>query len=122
MKEYFVVRDLPDNSWSVSWPGYEEQVVTTPGKVANLLKILFDEINVEEAQLGVCERSHPDKFETMYIKWIAWHQNPDAAARHVASYHNVVGCRFPQEAQARQFKEIMEKRLAWRRLSGRTWQ
>jgi len=35
----------------------------------------------------------------------------------------VVGCKFFVLEQAEKFKEIMEKRLAWRRLSGgRKWE
>ncbi len=116
--ERFVLTDLPDNSWSVSWPGYEYVVVDNPSKAANLLKILFDEVGVDEAMLGVHEYNKPDKFETMHINWIAWHQNPEAAARHVVGHHVVVGCKFAEETQARKFKLHMEQRLAWKRLGG----
>lgn len=116
--ERFVINDLPDNSWSVSWPGYEEVVVDNPAKAANLLKILFNEVQVDEVMLGMQQRNRPDHFETMHLSWIAWHSNPDAWARRVIDYHLVVGCKFAEESQARQFKLIMERRLAWRRLSG----
>ena len=61
--ERFVLTDLPDNSWSVSWPGYEMDVVNNPVKATNLLKILFDEVEVDEVMLGVHEYNKPDKFE-----------------------------------------------------------
>lgn len=116
--ERFVLTDLPDNTWSVSWPGYEHVVVDNPRKADSLLKILFDEVGVDEARLGVHEHNRPNTFETMYINWIAWHQTPEAAARHVVRHHIVVGCKFAKEDQARKFKLIMEQRLAWRRLGG----
>lgn len=119
--ERFVLKDLPDNSWSVSWPGYEMDVVNNPIKAENLLKILFNEVGVDEVQLGVHEYNKPDQFETMHINWIAWHQNPEAAARHVVAHHVVVGCKFAKETEARKFKLVMEQRLAWRRLSGKGW-
>lgn len=117
----FVLKDLPDNTWSVSWPGYEYEVVNNPVKAANLLKILFDEVRVEEVILGVHEYNKPDKFETMHLSWIAWHHHPDAAARRVVDHQVVVGCKFVKESEAREFKLIMERRLAWRRLSGKSW-
>lgn len=118
--ERFVLKDLPDNCWSVCWPGYEYVVVNNPSKAANLLKILFDEVQVQEVMLGVHEENKPDKFETMHIDWAAWHQDPEGSARFVVNRHIVVGCKFAREDDARKFKLIMEQRLAWKRLGG-TW-
>lgn len=117
--ERFVLKDLPDNTWSVSWPGYEYVVVNNPGKAANLLKILFDEVKVNEVMLGVHEENKPDKFETMHIDLAAWCQDPEGLARYVVSHHVVVGCKFANEDQARKFKLNMEQRLAWKRLGGK---
>ena len=117
----FVLKDLPDNSWSVSWPGYEYVVVDNPAKAANLLKILFNEVKVTEVMLGCHEYNKPDKFETMHIGLGAWCQDPDGTARHVVDCHIIVGCKFVEEDEARKFKLIMEQRLAWRRLSGKGW-
>ena len=116
--ERFVLTDLPDNHWSVSWPGYEMVVVNNPSKAKNLLKILFDEIGVVEAILGVHEYNKPDKFETMYINEAAWFQDQEGSARYVTDHHVVVGCKFTTEEQARKFKLHMEQRLAWKRLGG----
>lgn len=116
--ERFVLTDLPDNSWSVCWPGYEYVVVDNPTKAANLLKILFEEIKVNEVMLAVHEYNKPDKFETMHINESAWFQDPTGAARYVMDHHIVVGCKFAREDQAREFKLIMERRLAWKRLGG----
>lgn len=116
--ERFVLKDLPDNTWSVSWPGYEMHVVNNATKAANLLKILFDDIGVGEAMLGVQEYNKSDKFETMHISEAAWFQDREGTARYVAELFVVVGCRFVEEDQARKFKLHMEQRLAWRRLGG----
>jgi hypothetical protein len=77
--ERFVLTDLPDNHWSVSWPGYEMVLVNNPSKAANLLTILFDDIGVVEAMLGVHEYNKPDKFETMYINEAACFQDLDGS-------------------------------------------
>lgn len=117
-QDYFVLNDLPDNCWSVTWPGYEYEVVNNPVKAANLLKILFDEVKVNEVMLGVHEYNKPDRFETMHMSAAAWWSDPQGAAKYVVDCHVVVGCKFVEEDEARQFKLIMERRLAWRRLSG----
>ena len=119
--ERFVLKDLPNNEWSVSWPGYEYVVVNNPAKAANLLNILFNEVGVGEVMLGVHEHNKPDKFETMYINEAAWFQDREGVARYVVDCHVVVGCKFAEEDDARKFKLIMEQRLAWRRLSGKGW-
>ena len=116
--ERFVLNDLPDNTWSVSWPGYEYVVVDNPTKAANLLKILFDEVKVTEVQLGVHEYNKPDNFTTMHINEAAWFQDREEIARYVVDCHVVVGCKFATEDEARKFKLIMEQRLAWKRLGG----
>ena len=118
--ERFVLTDLADNAWSVTWPGYEMHVVNNATKAKNLLKILFDDIGVDEAMLGVHEYNKSDKFETMHISQSAWFQGREATARYVAEFVVVVGCKFAEETQARKFKLIMEQRLAWLRLGG-TW-
>ena len=116
--ERFVLNDLPGNSWSVSWPGYEMVVVNNPIKAKNLLAILFDDIGVVEAMLGVHEYNKPDQIETMYLNESAWFQDQEGAARYVSDHHIVVGCKFIKEDEARKFKLIMEQRLAWKRLGG----
>lgn len=119
--ERFVLTDVPDGSWSVSWPGYEMVVVNNPAKAENLLKILFDEVKVTEVTLGVHEENRPDNFLTMHINEAAWFQDPKGTARYVVDCHVVTGCKFNEEEHARKFKKIMDQRLAWRRLSGRGW-
>lgn len=122
MEERFVITDLPDNAWSVSWPGYEMVVCDNEVKAKNLLKILFDEVNVEDAKLAVKVAENSDKDYTISIPWMTYHADPGSAGRFLVRHHAVVGCKFPNREQAEHFKLIMDKRLAWRRLSGRAWQ
>ena len=119
--ERFLIKDLMDNAYSVSWPGYEMVVCDNELKATNLLKILFDEINVDEATLAVKVAEYSDKDYIISIPWYNYHQNPESAGRFLVRRHSVVGCKFETIEQAEQFKLIMEKRLAWRRLSNRTW-
>ena len=123
MSSAFVINDLCDPAWSVTWPGFEMVVCDNERKATNLLKILFDEVDVENAVLAVKVTEYSDKDYTITISWMAYHQNPDAAGRFLVSNHSVVGCKFFALDQAEKFKVAMEKRLAWRRLSGgRSWE
>jgi hypothetical protein len=95
-------------------------VVNNATKASNLLKILFEDIGVFDAMLGVHEYNKPDQFDTMYINEAAWFQDREGTARYVSDHHVVVGCKFIKEDDARKFKLNMEQRLAWKRLGG-TW-
>ena len=123
MSSAFVINDLCDPAWSVSWPGYEMVVCDNERKATNLLKILFDEVDVEDAVLAVkvAELSAEDFIIT--IPWMTYHQNPDSAGRFLVRNHSVIGCKFFVLEQAEKFKYAMEKRLAWQKLSGgRRWE
>ena len=117
----FVIQDLPDNRWAVAWPGYEFVVCDNERKAATLLKILFEEVNVDEAILAIKREDGAEDY-TVTIPWFSYHQNPDAAGRFLARRYAVTGVKFFVRPKAVQFKEIMDKRLAWQRLSGRHWQ
>jgi len=123
MNNPFKITDLPNNTWSVTWPGFEYNVVNNPDKADKLLGILFNEVEVEEAMVGVVKagESNFNECETMHLSWIAWHAHPAAHARHLARF-TIPGVRFLTLAQAEKFKDIMEKRLAWRRLSNKAWE
>jgi len=119
--ERFVVKDLMDNSYSVSWPGYEAVVCNNEVKSANLLKILFDEIEVEDAVLAVKKDEYSGKEFIINIPWMTYHQNPDSASRFLERHYFVIGVKFATREQAEAFKLNMERRLAWRRISGKGW-
>ena len=117
----FVINDLMDNSYSVTWPGYESVVCDNEAKAANLLKILFNELDVEDAILAVKKDESDDDSFIITIPWMTYHQNPGHAGRFLERRYCVVGCKFDTRELAEAFKLILERRLAWRRLSGKTW-
>lgn len=121
MIERFVLNDLPDG-WSVSWPGFEWVVCDNELKATNLLKILFDEVNVDEAIVAVKVAEYSKDEFIVNIPWYTYHQNPDASGRFLVRNHAVTGVKFVTLEKAQKFKGIMDKRLAWRQLSGRNWQ
>ena len=118
----FILNDLPDNAWSVCWPGYEYNLVNNPAKAQKLLEILFDLIKVDEVQLSVRREGwSEDKYEIMHINISAWFQDSGGLCRHVNDFI-VSGIKFAHRNQAEQFKEHMDKRLMWARLGGGKFQ
>jgi len=120
VKSYFVLNDLPDGSWSVCWPGYEEYVVNDSSKALKLLEIMFEHVGVEEAMIGVQQPGRDDnKFDTMYISGILWleENSRKRMAEEIARY-TIPGVKFRDQYEAEKFKTHMEQRLAWKRLGG----
>ncbi len=116
----FELTDLPSGCWFVGWPGYEDHVVNNQIKVQSLLKILFEEIKVERAQLGVTVNN--SELETYSIDSSLWYladDSRDHLSHHIASTFVVGGATFETESQARLFLEILQKRLLWARLGGK---
>ena len=116
------MNDLPDGTWSVTWPGYEYQVVDNPGKALALLEILFEVVGVDEAMIGLYERGRDNDWRTWYISNMLWleDQGRELMASRISDYV-VPGVKFTDIYQAEKFKDHMEKRLAWKRLGGRKW-
>lgn len=119
MTSNFVLNDLPGGDWSVSWPGYEWDVVNNPKKAMTLLEILFDHVGVDEAMIGVQYRTGYGDCETMHIsRWIWFDEN---SRRHMAerlAEFTIPAVRFHDQYEAEKFKLHMEQRLAWKRLGG----
>lgn len=113
------MRDLPDNCWSVSWPGYEYHVVNSGVKARRLLEILFDLIGVDRACLAVTplRGTDPDKFSILEIDVSAWWQSAQHAAEHVEGFA-VTAVKFREHDQAEKFKTHLEQRYIWRKLGG----
>lgn len=122
MSTYFKIDDLQDG-WAVTWPGFEQRFCNTEHKIKTLLAVLFDDIGLWEAQLGV-QPWHsvldPAKAKTEYLSRLIWHRNPEDVVRYLMQDLMVVGVRFDLKQQARQFVDCMQQRLMWERLGG-TW-
>ena len=119
MKNYFVLSDLPKGGWSVTWPGYEYNVVNNPSKALTLLEILFEHVGVETAMIYVHESGRDNDRNTMHISGIIWleEHSRQYAAEKLARY-TIPGVRFQDRFEAEKFKTHMEQRLAWKRLGG----
>lgn len=116
----FKLTDLPDNTWSVSWPKYEHVLVSNLGKCQRLLHILFDVVKVETAKIGTQEKSNGDVLVTS-IPIGSWLQDPEGCANYLSRF-NIPGCVFDTIEDAEKFKLHLEQRLMWARLSNqKTW-
>lgn len=119
MKSYFVLNDLPDGSWSVTWPGQEYNVVDNPAKALALLEIMFEHVGVDEAMIGVQESGRDNDWNTMHISVMLWLE--EHSRRHLAerlSRYTIPGVKFQDQYEAEKFKQHMEQRLAWEIMGG----
>lgn len=114
----YVINDLPNGTYSVTWPGHEVVLVNNPGKALRLLEIMFDVVGVDEAMIGIQQPGRDNDWDTWHISNMLWfdEQGREHMARQLAEY-NIPGVRFTDIYQAEKFKDHMEKRLAWKRLS-----
>jgi hypothetical protein len=120
VKNYFVLNDLPNSEWVVSWPGYEHNVVNNPSKILKLLEIMFEHVGVDEAMIGFQPHGRDD-WNTTHISSSVWYEVDDQAREHMAkrlAEYVIPGVKFRDQYQAEKFKLHMEQRLAWRRLGG----
>jgi hypothetical protein len=120
MKNYFVINDLPNGKWSVTWPEFEYSVVNNPSKVLVLLEILFEHVGVEEAMIDVQQPGRDNDWRTMHISNMLWFE--EHSCRHLAkriAEYVVPGVQFYDQFEAEKFKSHMEQRLAWTRLGGK---
>jgi len=123
MTDRFIINNLPNGTYSVTWPGFERNVVNNPGKVLKLLEIMFDVVGVDEAMIGLYERGRDNDWRTMHISNILWleEHGREHMAKRLAEY-TIPGVRFTDIYQAEKFKAHMEKLLVWARLSnGMSW-
>jgi len=119
----FVINDLPNGTYSVTWPGHEYDVVDGPSKVLKLLEIMFEVVGVDEAMIGLYERGRDNDWRTMHISNMLWLEDHgrEHMAKRLAEY-TIPGVRFTDIYQAEKFKDHMEKRLMWAQLGkGQAW-
>lgn len=119
LRSPFVIRDLPNDSWSVSWPGYEYHVVNTPNKGQKLLDILFGQVKVHRACLAVVLKgsSGVSSHQIMEIDIAAWAEKNSMAGCHLDGFV-VEAVKFDTLQQAEAFKSILEQLYVWRKLGG----
>lgn len=119
MKSYFEINDLPNSTWSVTWPGYVYDVVNNPAKALTLLEIMFEHVGVDEAMISVQESGRDNDWQTLHLSSFLWWDSDgrEYMAKRLASYV-ISGVRFCDQYEAEKFKLHMEQHLAWRILGG----
>ena len=120
MNTHFKILDLDSKCQAVIWPGFEVVFCKK-----TLLGVLFDDMRIWEAQLGVVpwhtprdSMLDPRVIQNLRLSSTAWLENADGAW-HMLRDRLVVGVRFGQPGQARQFVDLMQQRLMWHRLGGK---
>jgi hypothetical protein len=120
MKSPFKLIDLPQG-YSVSWPGYEHVFCDNSlPKWRSLLGVLFDDLGLFEVCLAMTEWYEPGTNARLYyLKSTAFHiTRPDWLLNLIPAGLITVGVKFDELSQAEKFIELMEQRLAWKRLGG----
>jgi hypothetical protein len=114
MSNPFVLTDLPSNDWAVSWPTFDEKF--THHMRFNLLGYIFKEIKCDEVGLGIVANER-DETSIMWIRDDVWYsQITEEYSHYLYNNYNICGAVFRKESEARQFKDILEKRYAWQLL------
>jgi hypothetical protein len=112
MSSPFVIEQTKNN-YLVTWPGFYSIHGNTT--CYNLLKVLFDQIEVDEAML-LLNGQH-----MVTISSHIWYSGQGLNySEWLMSRHSITGAIFKQEKQSLQFLDILEKRLIWHSLGG-TW-
>lgn len=111
MNTPFILNDLCDSTWAVSWPSFDEKF-TTHMKF-NMLNCIFKEIKCHEVGLGISL----DEKEEPSILWIedkVWFSDlSEEYSQYLYKYYNIRGAVFHKQQEAEQFKDILEKRYIW---------
>lgn len=119
----FVITELP-RGWAVSWPGYERVLVNNPAKLQRVLKMLFEELNLSRAQLGVSLNN--GELETYSIDSALWYTGDtharDYLTSHIVGHYVVEGVKFDAEDPARYFLDELQKRYIWMKLGGTNYE
>lgn len=110
MSSPFIVNDLPDGCWSVTWTDLGS--INTFSMKNKVLDVVFGELNFVEVGFGIAM-----KHEETYIMWldcIVWAQDVD---HHNAEYfhdmYDLRGLVFRKEQEALKMLDWLEKKYVW---------
>ena len=97
------------NYYTVTWPGFHN--IHGNPTCYNLLKILFEQIKVDEAMVLVNgDRTFTISSEIWYIG------HGEQYSEWLMSRHSILGAVFKEEKQANMLQEELEKRYMWKLL------
>jgi len=114
MNSPFQIHDLMNSDWAISWPTFNEEF--TESMKFNLLECIFKEVKCSEVGLGVALDEH-EATSIMWIRDEVWcSQITEEYSVYLYRNYNIRGAVFHKESEARQFKDILEKRYIWQLL------
>ena len=117
MNSPFIVNDLSDNTWSVTWPTFQ-----APNHYDNIafdiLKVVFSEVKCHRVGLAVTIDNY---FEAdIFILWIDNSTYTMDITVEYSQYlyknYKIFGTVFEKQQDAQKFKESLEKRYIWQLL------
>lgn len=112
MNSPFIITDLENKKYTVSWPTYRD-IRGVDSKI-KLLTVLFKELS--NTEIGLVIQYNVDDLDIMWIDFMSWAQSPDID-RYMGDHYDIIGVAFTQMSNAEQFKEYLEKKLVWKILN-----
>lgn len=109
MDSPFIITDLENKKFTVSWPKHADIRGVDAG--IKLLNVLFGELKNND--IGLVIKLNNDEVDIMWIEFSAWAQTPDID-RYMHDYYDIAGVAFNQLSSAERFKEWLEKKLGWK--------
>ena len=101
--------NIAKQGYAVTWPSFHN-IYGNPA-CYNLLKILFDQIKVNEAMLLLNDNN------MVTINSIIWYSNQgEQYSEWLMSQYNVTGAVFKKKSEAEELQTELEKRFMWKLL------
>ena len=114
MSNPFVLTDLPDGTWAVAWPEFDDSF--NESMKFNLLECIFKEVKCDEAGLGVAVHNN-DETSVLWIKDDVFYTEMTQEYTHyLYKYYKIRGAVFHKQQEAMHFKDVLEKRYMWQLL------
>jgi hypothetical protein len=117
MNSPFILNDLSDNTWSVTWPTFKDSNLYD-NMAVDILKFVFSEVKCHRVGLGLTIDNY---FEADTS--ILWIDNStyamditDEYSRYLYKNYKVFGAVFEKQQDAEKCKESLEKRYVWQLL------
>lgn len=117
MNSPFILNDLCDNTWSVTWPSFQRSN-NLDNMAFDILKFVFTEVKCSRVGLGVTIDNYFEADSS--VLWIDDSAYATAITDEYSQYlyrqYNIFGAVFEKQLDAEKFKESLEKRYVWQLL------
>ena len=111
MHSPFVLTDIKNNLFPVSWPTFHD-IREVETKI-RLLDTLF-KLNMYE--VGLVIKYNQDEVDIMWIHHMSYLGHPEID-QYMFDHYQIIGVAFHESSEAESFKEWLDKKLVWKILN-----